>query len=384
MQHRSQGDFVTERKKTLRTNWGAGIKQQSPQLNSYEARKVNSPPQDKEGLSQPNSKIVKGVKVHNVRTLSSEINGELNMDYRRKGLTYFTTFVSQISAQYQLKNESDEEVNTEFFFPLPTEESLVWNAAIEVNDSQGDTTVNEQGLTWEGSMSPQEEKQIIIKYSARGLDQFSYALNKSNGPQDLTMNLSINGAEKIDFPQGALSPSSIIERDNGWDLSWQFNKVLSSPSITVKMFAKQNISDQIARLFWFVPILLIGYILSLKGLAHLRQQRLTNFDYILLSALYTIFYPFLAYLVSVFAELNLFSGLALAFAAITPIVLYLQQYLFDLKFTLTKGILLQLIFTGFFPVALLIPELTGLLAIGGTIVLLAIIVQLRRVTGDKK
>ncbi len=375
MHQRTQGQFLTENKATLETNWGTDISQQSPTLNSYQARRIISDNDDDNLPAE--TKRPSEVRISNVRTLSSKIDGELNMDYRRKGLTYFPTFISHITATYQLKNENEEPVETEFIFPLPTEESLVWNAKINVSGKEDNTQVNSQGLKWKGDIGPQEEKTVTIKYSARGLDRFSYALNKTNGPQDLVMNLTINGADQIDFPQGALSLSNIIERDEGWDLTWEFDQVLSSPSITVKMFAKKNISEQIARLFWFVPVLLTGYLLSIKGLSNLRNQKLKPFDYILLAALYTVFYPFLAYLVSVFNQLTVFTGLGISLALITPIILYFQQHLFDLKFILTKGLLLQVFFGGLFPIALLIPELTGFMAIAGLIVMLAVVVQLR-------
>jgi hypothetical protein len=374
MINRSQGSFLLEKKNKIVSNWGGDLAQQSPQLNSYQARKmVNILPDGEEEET-----TAKGAEVNNVKILNSHIDAKLNMDYRRKGLTFFPTFVSNITAEYKLKNESEEVVESNFSFPLPTQNSLVWNAEIKVDGKENETQVSEKGLSWQGEIEPNQEKIITIKYSARGLNQFSYTVSKTKGSQDFSMDLSVNGADKIDFPEGALSPSKINERENGWDLSWKFDNVLSSPSITVKMFAKQNISDQIARLFWFVPLLLMGYIASLKGLAEFRKQKIKTFDLILLSALYTIFFPFVAYLVSVFTRLSVFSGLGIAFGVITPIILYFLQFLFDFKFVITRGLLLQLIFSGFFPVALLIPELTGLLAIIGVIVLLFITVELRR------
>lgn len=378
MLDRNSGNYAQGRRYVVESNWGENITQNAPALNTqvfYEgdvAIKLN-----------PNGNQVQQSIAKNVRIIKSDINAILNMDYRRKGLIYFPTYVTDFTGTYIIKNENKEKVGANLQFPLPASGSLVWNVEILADDSAEGAVISTKELAWQGDVKPNEEKKIVVKYSARGLDDFSYTLADNYGLQDFDLNIQVNGAERVDFPQGAISPSSVVEKETGWDLNWEFKKVLTSPSITVKLFAKENISSQVAKLFWFAPFLLVAYLVSIFGLSFLQKKDLGVFDLGLLSALYFIFYPFMAYLVSVVDSLTILQGLGISFALIALISSILYQFIFGVKFALSKGLLVQGIFLGFFPFALLIPELSGFLGIVGVIVLLTVLVFLRMEYGKK-
>lgn len=379
MDYRTQGSYRLERAKAIQSNWGKNLYQESPSINAAPKETSSSVMYADTKVALPESQTGQ-IETKNVRIIKSDVDVNLKMDYRRKGLTYFPTYVTAFKAVYIIKNEAEQEVTASLQLPLPAEESLVWNVEILANGSNEGSTVNSEALSWNGDMYAGEEKEIVVSYAARGLDDFSYSLAKTQGLQDFSLDIEIDGADRIDFPQGALSPSTIVEENNGQyrHLTWQFDKVLASPNVTVTLFAKQNISEHVAKLFWYAPFILIAYLVSIYGFLFIKGKSLSLFDYALLSSLYAVFYPFLAYLVSVYDQFTIIDGLRISFVVITVISLYLYQYLLGWQFALSKGLILQIAFLAFFPFALMSPQLTGFLAVIGMIVILAIVVQLRR------
>src|SRR6185369_2319915 len=98
-------------------------------------------------------------------------------------------------------------------------------------------------------------------------------------------------AEQIDFPQGSLSPvSSQIDKENKkWSLMWKFDKVLTSPEITVRTYAKQNISATLSKLFYFAPIVMWMLVATIMGLGVHLKRKVEGLDLWLITTLYFSF-----------------------------------------------------------------------------------------------
>lgn len=367
----SGGYAVSRVSRVLETNWGKNVVQQSPSINSS----VYYDKDSQEPINSEEDKVI----AKNVKVVDSKMNVNLNMDYRRKGLFYFPTFVTEFNGVYKVKNDSKKNVRANVNFPLPAIGNLVWNVEVMADGSAEGSVISSQELSWSGLVNAGEEKTIVVRYSARGMDEFSYTLADSQGLQNFDLNVNVNGAERIDFPQGALSPINTVENKEkkSWSLNWKFNNVLASPNISVRMYAKNNISEQVSKLFWIAPVLMIGLLLALLGLAIYRKIEVSNFDLGLAVTLYASFYPLLAYVVSVWENLNLYQGLLISGGILSLILVYLYSYIYGLRFAIVAGVALQVVFMFFFPLALLTPALTGLLFVVGVIAILATVVQLR-------
>ncbi len=368
MSSRNQGSYVRSRRSEVMTNWGANLDQKSPYLKSevYYEGGIKNVEDDK-------------VVAKNVKVGSSLVKAKIKMDSRRKGLAYFPTFVTDFEGIYKVKNESSRNVKAYLNFPLPGSGNLVWNVEVLANGSSEGAVINSRELAWSGLMKAGEEKEVVVRYAARGMEEFSYSLAESSGLQDFYLQVEVDGADRIDFPSGALSPVKSVEdsENKKWNLEWKFDKVLTSPEITVKTFAKQNISEQVAKLFWVAPLLLVAFLMAIIGLGFYRGKSVATFDNMVMSALYMVYYPLLAYVVSVFENINIYQGLAISAGVISLILGYYYRFLFDTKWALTTGVMLQVIFMAFFPVAMLIPQLTGFLVVCGVIAILGVVVKLR-------
>lgn len=368
MTTRNEGGSYRSRRSEVVSNWGANLDQKSPNIKSeiYYESGIKSLEDDR-------------VVAKNVKVTSSLVKAKIKMDSRRKGLAYFPTFVTDFEGVYKVKNESGRNVKAYLNFPLPGSNNLVWNVEVLAGGSKDGAIINSRELSWNGLMKAGEEKEIVVRYAARGMEEFSYSLAESSGLQDFDLQVEVDGADRIDFPSGALSPVKRVEdsENKKWNLEWKFDKVLTSPEITVRTFAKENISSQVAKLFWVAPVLMIGFLLAVIGLRLYRGKSLVTFDGMVLVSLYMVFYPLLAYVVSVFEKINIYQGLAISAGVISLILGYYYRFLFDAKWMLTSGVMLQVIFMAFFPVAMLIPQLTGFLVVCGVIAILAVVVKLR-------
>lgn len=366
------GGYRGGRLYNIESNWGKEIVQSEPMNTSWEETEV-AMTRD-EYIKLPKQQVL----TSNVRMTKSDVDVVLKTDYRRKGLVYYPTFVTEFSGVYRLKNEGEKKLKSNFQLPLPTEEGLIWDVELLANDSSEGTEVTNQALSWFGSLAPGEEKEIKVKYFARGLGDFSYTpASSKNGLQDMHVQVTVLGADKIDFPTGSMSPSVMEKTDSGWELAWNFNKVLSGPKITVQLFARENLSRQVSTLFTVAPFLLGLFLVAVYGLSLLAGRKVGVFDWGMVAALYLVFYPLFAYLVSIFDQLTLWQGLGLAMLPVAGILVYYLTHLFGGWVAVVKSVLVVVIFLGFFPLAQLFPAVRGFLSIVGVVFLLGIVAVVR-------
>lgn len=84
-------------------------------------------------------------------TLSaSDINVDLSLDYRQKGLLWFSTYTVDFKAQYKIENPVGQDVNVAMTFPFPSAGAVYDNMAIEAlgrQDLQYNTRAGQNGAT---------------------------------------------------------------------------------------------------------------------------------------------------------------------------------------------------------------------------------------------
>src|SRR3989339_734844 len=208
---RNQGSYIRGRRDEIVSNWGPNFAQQSPKLRSEIYSDSSSP-------FSPDDKVV----AKNVKLVSSQVKVDIKMDYRRKGLAYFPTFVTDFEGSYKIKNDTNRDARANLSFPLPGSGNLVWNVEVLAGGSSDGAVINSRELAWVGPMKAGEEKDIVVKYAARGMEEFSYLLAESSGLQNFDLKVNVSGAESIDFPKGALSPVTAVEDPEAkkWNLEW--------------------------------------------------------------------------------------------------------------------------------------------------------------------
>jgi hypothetical protein len=332
----------------------------------------------------------------------------INADFVKKGLDYQPSYRTQFNADYVLKNNLNEKSAIAFVFPFPfdSQNAEISNATLSVNGVAVDNAktkidlsqqygyaYNTDGLSWSGEIAPHSEISVSVSYKTVGLSLFTYrGIENSKGAQDFKFSLDINGTRAYNVNEG-LSVDSREFGTNSVSLKWDKTELFSAPLINVSVGEKLNPSAQVSRIYLTMSPLYLVFIITLIFLAYKFAKPLKMFDLFLVTVLFVMFFPFVHYLSSFTIDptMEIFSGIAnihdfsmplytafaIAWGVIGGLMAYLVARMTSLKFTLKMLLPTLVLFLGFFPLVVTIPEYAMLLVIIGFIALMAIVVQVR-------
>jgi len=309
-----------------------------------------------------------------VEVESSDIQVAFQLQHRRKGLLWYSTYDVDFDAVYIVKNPLDEraEGTVTFYFPAS---STIYDA-FEFRVDEMDITANadntSDGIKAVVEILPGGEIPIHIAYKSRGLDHWIYSF--SDGITTVK-NFSLNAVtdfNEYDFPQQTISASTKTPTNNGWTLEWTFNKLVSDFDIGVQMPSKLNPGPLASRMSYFAPVSLLFFFTTLIVLGAVNNQNLHPMHYFFLGASFFSFHILFAYLVD-----HLLLELSFIIAAIVSMAL-VATYLYRAagsRFALWVSAA-QFVFLVLFSYAFFFEGYTGLVITIGAILTLAIMMQL--------
>ncbi|MBN1916231.1 hypothetical protein JW796_04620 [Candidatus Dojkabacteria bacterium] len=344
--------------------------------------------------------------VDNTSLVSTDGNVTINADFVKKGLAYQPTYKVQFSAEYVLRNSLDETGFVAFDFPFPsgTDSNEISNAKLVVDGKEVENSktllsasdyysTEVPGLHWEGEIGANASKTVQVTYDTVGISTFDYTgIENSKGAQDFNFEMTISGTRGYDVIGGL----SVDEREFGEDyvkLSWNKTNLFSKPNISVSVAERLNPSTQVSRVYFTMAPIYVVFMIVLVFLALKFNTGFKPFDMFLVSVLYIVFFPFFHYLSSFtidptmeifssfktvsYYSMPLYLAFGLAWAIVGILIVYLIGRVTRLKFALGVGLPALVLFMGFFPLVVTIPEYSILLVLFGVIALLAIVVQTR-------
>ena len=112
------GTSLSER---VASGWGAP-EQQSPPVIAYEQQHT-----DQVETLENGSKVVRSRVVTETKTAaidSSRINADFHIDFRQKGLLWFSTYILNFSSEYSFRNPTTTDQQFVFRLPFPAERAV--------------------------------------------------------------------------------------------------------------------------------------------------------------------------------------------------------------------------------------------------------------------
>jgi inner membrane protein CreD len=305
---------------------------------------------------------------------SSDIQVAFQLQHRRKGLLWYSTYDVDFDAVYIVKNPLDEraEGTVTFYFPAS---STIYDA-FEFRVDEMDITPNAEntsdGIKAVLEIPPGGEIPIHIAYKSRGLDRWIYSFSDGITTVKNFSLKAVTDFNEYDFPQQTISASTKTSTNNGWTLEWTFNNLVSDFDIGVQMPSKLNPGPLASRMSYFAPVSLLFFFTTLIVLGAVNDRNLHPMHYFFLGASFFSFHILFAYLVD-----HLLLELSFIIAALVSMVL-VATYLYraaDRSFAVWVGIA-QFVFLVLFSYAFFFEGYTGLVITIGAILTLAIMMQL--------
>lgn len=293
--------------------------------------------------------------------LSTRAEAKLALEHRRKGLLWYNTYAVRFSGHYTFKNPTPCAKEFLLSVPLPARQAAYDDFVVEVDGKPQSVAFVEQPLraaTLTLELDAGASRKIAVRYASRGLDQWSYLFGRSTArAPDFDLKVQTN-FDKVDFPEGTLSPTrKSALPGGGWQLTWHFGNLLSDSSIAIAMPRKINPGPLASEISRFAPVSLLFFFGVLLLVAVLRQVRLHPMHFAMLAGAFFAFHLLFAYLVD---HVPLWVALSAASATSVGLVVSYLRLALGTRFALLWAGGAQLLYLVLFSLAFCWEGYTGL------------------------
>jgi inner membrane protein involved in colicin E2 resistance len=325
-----------------------------------------------------------------VKIDGSRITAALHVDYRQKGLLWFSTYKVDFDGSYTFQNPKRSEEEFAIALPLPAQQAVYDNVELKVDDTPLPLLFSGSQVLARVRLAGGAKAVLRAEYRSQGLDSWRYSFSEANAGQ---AGSGGNGAasEKqvsqardfhlllktdfpgFDFPDNSLSPTEKRETPNGWELQWNYENLVSGFDIALKMPQKLQPGPLAGRISYFAPVSLFFFFFLVFILSTLRGNNLHPMNYFFLACAFFAFHLLLAYLadhISIHAAFVISS-----IVSILLVVSYLRLVV-DLRFAVVDAGLTQFIYLVLFSYAFFFEGFTGLAVTIGAILTPFVVMQM--------
>jgi hypothetical protein len=252
-------DFAsTELAHDVESRWGAPVEQAAPSLRAVESGTVFT-------------------ELTPVALAQQKVEVAATMNYRKRGLTYFSGFDFTFDGTYVAENSEAHAVDVAFVFPIEVDKSqvLLSELSFEVDGAPSSMDLGEHGdrLVWTGRLPVGGRSAFRIRYRARGLESFVYRLDPSLPAKDVTLRLDVTGGDNIDYPPFVLAANAQTSTEGHASLQWNYPSLQSGVAMGVILPSVKRYDELMSTMAFraFVPGAVFLLCLSLLSLRHRRR-----------------------------------------------------------------------------------------------------------------
>ncbi len=310
---------------------------------------------------------------HSLPLESSHLDAQVGLDYRQKGLMWYSTYKVGFGGDYVFHNNTKEPREVTFRLHLPSLQSI-YDGLDFTLDGQPLTVRNEREFAEASAvLAPGAQSRLHVAYRSQGLGSWSYNFGEGVAQvRDFDLKLHTN-FEDIDFSSNALAPTSKEHSGNGWDLHWTYQDLVSGYHIALVMPEKLQPGPLAGSISLFAPVSLFFFFFVMLLVTTIRRIDLHPMNYFFLAAAFFAFHLLLAYLVDHIAIHWAFGICSLV--SVFLVVSYLRLVA-GLHFAAFVAGGAQLLYLVLFSYAFFFKGFTGLTITIGAIVTLFVAMQL--------
>jgi inner membrane protein involved in colicin E2 resistance len=316
-----------------------------------------------------------------VKIDASRVAANLHIDYRQKGLLWFSTYKVDFDGAYTFQNPTQREEEFVIQLPFPAQQAVYDNVQLLLGDKPLAVTFSGSQAVARTRMAAGATAVLHAAYRSQGLDSWRYTFARENADGSgkeisqardfhLLLKTDFSG---FDFPDNSLSPTEKRQTTNGWELKWNYQNLVSGFDIALKMPQKLQPGPLAGRISYFAPVSLFFFFFLVFILSTLRGNDLHPMNYFFLACAFFAFHLLLAYLAD-----HISIHLAFVISSVVSIVLVVSylRLVVDWRFAVLDAGLTQLIYLVLFSYAFFFEGFTGLTVTIGTILTLFVVMQM--------
>jgi inner membrane protein involved in colicin E2 resistance len=308
----------------------------------------------------------------------SHLGVDLRLDQRRKGLLWYSTYGVGFRGDYAYVHDDDRDGILVITYRFPTQKAIYDNFRLEVNGrvdpkigpvSEGDVKIVQQEIpVAKGARIP-----FAVAYQSRGLDSWKYSFGSDvNRVKDFRLDMTTD-FDKIDFPDGTISPTTKEKAAAGWRLVWSSENLISGFMVGMTMPARINPGPLAAEISSFAPISLAFFFMWMFIITVMKKIELHPMNYLFLGAAFFAFHLLFSYTVD---HIDIVTAFVISSAVSVFLVVSYLRLVVGLRFAAIEAGLSQLVYLVFFSYAHFLEGFTGLIVTAGSILTLYFLMQL--------
>lgn len=347
--------------------WGANIIQRAPVINYKVTR------ERLETDNFGNQKKVQYTEYVPVNLNGSDIKVKFDFQPRLKGLLWYSTYAVQFDGTYSVVNTSKEKRKLIFNYYFPDASGVFDDFKFVIDGKAQEEIQPDNGvLAQELDYAPGQERIIRICYKTNGMDTWHYSNGEFvNQVKNFKLLMNTN-FDAIDFADNTISPTVKKKVKNGWDLTWQYNNLISSINIGLVMPQNLNPGPLIARITLFAPVSLLMFTFVVFVISAIKRVRIHPMHYFFISCAFFSFHLLMAYL-AVYVEMN--TTFLIASAVSIFLVISYMRGIVGIKYATLQIGLAQFVYLVLFSYTFFFEGYTGLSITIMSILTLFVIMQ---------
>lgn len=306
---------------------------------------------------------------------ASQIRADFHIDYRQKGLLWFSAYRVGFSGAYKVTNPTDREQNFTITLPLPAQQAVYDNVEISLDGNKLPLDFVGSSVIAHGNVAPGGVGQVDTTYRSQGLDNWSYRFSEDNQvgrAKDFHL-LATTDFSGFDFPENSLSPTEKKDTVRGWELKWDYQNLVSGFNIALKMPQKLQPGPLAGRISYFAPVSLFFFFFLVFILSTLRRIDLHPMNYFFLACAFFAFHLLLAYLCD---HISIHAAFVVSSVVSVLLVVSYLRLVVNARFAVVDAGLSQLIYLVLFSYAFFFEGYTGLAITVGAILTLFVVMQM--------
>ena len=302
----------------------------------------------------------------------SRVQAALHLDYRKKGLLWYSTYTVRFAGAYDFRNDSDQPRRVVFSLNFPTAQAIYDDVTFSVNGAPLATSNAKTQAYAPYTIPPHQTATFQVGYRSQGLEKWTYNFgDQVNQVKDFELRLTTDFSG-FDFPDNSLSPTDEHRDGSGWTLVWNYKNLISGYKIGLAMPEKLQPGPLTGRISFFAPVSLLFFFFILFVLTTVRQIDLHPMNYFFLACAFFSFHLLMAYLVD---HLSVNASFLICSAVSIFLVVSYLRLVVGMRFAAFEAGVAQLIYLVLFSYAFFFEGFTGLAITIGAIITLFVVMQ---------
>jgi len=318
-------------------------------------------------------KIPGSERVRWIMPSENDIRVKLTLNYRKKGLIWYPTYICTFDGNYTVVNNDKVTQKALFHFTFPTPKGTYDEFGIHLDDDRLSTAIDVyDGVREIIELAPGESRRFRIHYTTRGLGAWRYHPAPDTGRvQNLCLTVTSDFTD-IDYPEGSLSPTSAVSGNSGMVMTWLATDLITKQDIGVTVPEKLNPGPVTSRITFFAPVCLIFFFVLIAAINIVYRVNIHPMHYLFVAAGFFAFHLLLAYLVD---HINIHLAFIIcSMISVGLVTSYLRGALgemFPWKFAISG----QIFFLVLFSYSFFLKGITGLTVAIGSVLTLAFLMK---------